>query len=346
LPVKGEYHDNFLTAQAAARGALDREAQPCLFDRLDWLESLHRMALRDKLPLLIRSFEEDQQLWLPLMLQGRGHAASLANWYNFQWQPIFTGCWDDVSKLSLLRNAAHTLGEHAKRLTFSPVPDENRVASLIEAAFEQSGWIVFREQCDTNHVLTLNGRSFDAYWETRPSRLKNTVKRKGKAGQVSIRIERDYTPESWRDYERVYAKSWKPEEGNPEFLRQLAERESIAGAMRLGLAYVDAQPVAAQFWTVENGIALIHKLAHDENHIQASPGSLLSAALFQYVIDVDRVNFIDFGTGNDAYKAEWMEEVRPRFRLEMFWPNHPANWPHIAVRKARLWNNDSQGKKR
>jgi hypothetical protein len=50
LAVKCEYHDNFLTAQAAAAGALDREAQPCLFDRLDWLESLHRMALRGKTP--------------------------------------------------------------------------------------------------------------------------------------------------------------------------------------------------------------------------------------------------------------------------------------------------------
>ena len=46
LPVKGEYHDNFLTAQAAARGALDRNRQPCLFDRLEWLDQLHRMALR------------------------------------------------------------------------------------------------------------------------------------------------------------------------------------------------------------------------------------------------------------------------------------------------------------
>ena len=96
-------------------------------------------------------------------------------------------------------------------------------------------------------------------------------------------------------------------------------------------------PVAAQFWTVENGTALIHKLAHDERHMQASPGTLLSAALFQHVIDVDHVNLIDFGTGNDAYKAEWMEDVRERYRLEMFWPNNPANWPYIAIRKWRAY---------
>ena len=53
LPVKGEYHDNFLTAQAAARGQLDREQQPCLFDRLEWLDQLHRMALREQCTLAV-----------------------------------------------------------------------------------------------------------------------------------------------------------------------------------------------------------------------------------------------------------------------------------------------------
>lgn len=335
--MKGEYHHNFLTAQAAAAGALDREAQASLFDRLDWLESLHRMALRDRQPLLLHASEGAAQLWLPLMQAGSGHHAALANWYNFHWKPVFAGAADEVTKLALLREVAAQARTQTNRLTLSPVPDEDQSASLIANAFAQEGWSVFREPCDENHILEVKGRSFDAYWDARPSRLKNTVKRKGKAGVVTIRIEREYEPESWRDYERVYAKSWKPHEGSPDFLRQLAERESIAGALRLGLAYIEGKPVAAQFWTVENGTALIHKLAHDEQYMSASPGTLLSAALFQHVIDVDHVDMIDFGTGNDAYKAEWMEAVRPRYRLELFWPNHPANWPRIAIRALRAY---------
>ena len=73
--------------------------------------------------------------------------------------------------------------------------------------------------------------------------------------------------------------------------------------MRIGLAYIDGQPVAAQFWTVENGTALIHKLAHDERHLAFSPGTLLSAALFQHVIDIDKVDEIDFGTGSERVQA-------------------------------------------
>lgn len=337
MAVKCEYHDNFLTAQAAAAGALDREAQPCLFDRLDWLESLQRVALRDKTPALLQACGDDAQGWLPLMQAESGHLVALANWYNFTWRPIFANAESEVERMALLRLLAKQAKSHTRRLTLSPVPDEEGSASAVEAAFRTAGWSVFREVCDQNHILEVKGRSFDAYWETRPSRLKNTVKRKGKTGAVTIRIDSEYDPESWRDYERVYARSWKPEEGSPEFLRQIAERESVAGALRLGLAYIDGKPVAAQFWTVENGTALIHKLAHDERHMQASPGTLLSAALFQHVIDVDHVNLIDFGTGNDAYKAEWMEDVRDRYRLEIFWPNHPANWPHIAIRKWRAY---------
>lgn len=337
MPFKGEYHDNFLTAQAAAGGALDRDRQASLFDRLEWLETLHRMALRDHEPLLVHAQDSDTSLWMPLLHNGPGHYASLANWYNFHWRPIFENAQDEVSKLALLREAALTVQKRARRLTLSPLPDEDHSATLITNAFRQAGWVVFSEQCDENHILEVKGRSFDSYWESRPSRLKNTVKRKGKSGIVTIRIEREYQADSWADYERVYARSWKPHEGSPEFLRQLAERESVAGALRIGLAYIDGTPVAAQFWTVENGAALIHKLAHDERHMQASPGTLLSAALFQHVIDVDHVDLIDFGTGNDAYKAEWMEAVRPRFRLELFWPNHPANWPHIAIRQLRAY---------
>lgn len=330
LPVKGEYHDNFLTAQAAARGALDRERQPCLFDRLEWLDQLHRMALRDRAPLLLRAQEGDAEAWMPLMqLAGRQYGA-LANWYNFTWRPIFGDTYDEVTRLSLLRQLATTAHERTRRLTLAPVPYEDGSAGQIAAAFGASGWIVEMTECDENHYLKLSGRSFDQYWESRPGQLKNTVKRKGKKGVVSTRIETAFSDANWRDYERVYARSWKPSEGSPDFLKQLAMAESAAATLRLGLAYIDGQPVAAQFWTVENGIALIHKLAHDERHLEFSPGTLLSAAMFQHAIDIDHVEEIDFGTGSDGYKRDWMESVRPRYRLDLFWPNHIANWPLIA----------------
>src|SRR3546814_14303993 len=89
----------------------------------------------------------------------------------------------------------------------------------------------------------------------------------------------------------------------------------------MGLARIEGAPVAAQYWTVEDGTAFIHKLAHVADSLTASPGTLLSAALFRHVIAVDRVARVDFGTGNDAYKRDWMNRHEPLWPIEAFNPS-------------------------
>jgi CelD/BcsL family acetyltransferase involved in cellulose biosynthesis len=58
----------------------------------------------------------------------------------------------------------------------------------------------------------------------------------------------------------------------------------------------------------------------------------LSAALFQHVIDWDRVTLVDFGTGDQSYKADWMEAVRPRYRIDCLNPATPRAWAPLAKR--------------
>jgi CelD/BcsL family acetyltransferase involved in cellulose biosynthesis len=113
-------------------------------------------------------------------------------------------------------------------------------------------------------------------------------------------------------------------------LRRFAEQEGAAGRLRLGIARHDGRALAAQFWTVEDGTAFIHKLAHVEEAVPLSAGTVLTAALFERVIDGDRVELVDFGTGDDPYKNTWMEETRPRYRLECLLPGKPASWLRLA----------------
>ena len=103
----------------------------------------------------------------------------------------------------------------------------------------------------------------------------------------------------------------------------------------MGLARIAGAPVAAQFWTVEDGTAFIHKLAHVEDSLKASPGTLLSAALFRHVIEVDQVERVDFGTGNDAYKRDWMNRHDPLWRIEAFNPSRIAAWGPASKAFAR-----------
>ncbi|MDM7954994.1 GNAT family N-acetyltransferase [Blastomonas sp.] len=337
MTLNDEYHDNLAPGIAHwDSGGCDPDRtgnRIGLFDRALWFDGLHRHCLAKQAPHIAYSAEDGDAAKLYLIDAGRAGMLAMANWYSFIWRPVFGGNPDSARRRMLLDRIARELPRRTHRLVLAPVPDEDGSASLIADTFSAAGWLVSREQSDENHVLHVGGRSFDAYWATRPGQLRSTVKRKGAKGVVDLRIETNFNAASWLDYETIYARSWKPEEGNPDFLRWLAAREAEAGRLRMGIASIDGVAVAAQFWTVENGTAYIHKLAHDERHLHASPGTLLTHALFAHVIDTDHVDLVDFGTGSDAYKRDWMEDVRPRYRLEMLWPRAPLAWPYMARRR-------------
>jgi CelD/BcsL family acetyltransferase involved in cellulose biosynthesis len=101
------------------------------------------------------------------------------------------------------------------------------------------------------------------------------------------------------------------------------------------MATIEGRPVAAQLWTIEDGIAFIHKLAHDPAAAAHSPGTVLTHALFAMAFDDDKVEIIDFGTGDDPYKRDWMELSNMRYRLEAFHPAVPRHWFALARLIAR-----------
>lgn len=293
------------------------------FNRLEWFKNITQLDVNNDLFLCVASGGEAISA-LPLR-KSHVRLDSFINWYAFIWRPLAS---DTEASPALLQAMARDLRKRAKRIVLSPLPDEDNTATMLEQAFRTAGWFVQRQACDINHVLRINGRSYAAYLAERPGTLRTTLARKGK--RVNVSICNEFQQDKWDTYEEIYANSWKPSEGNPAFLKQFAQTESAAGRLRLGIAHHDDRPVAAQFWTVENGTAYIHKLAHRADAQRLSPGTTLTAGLMEHVIDNDRVELVDFGTGDDTYKSDWMEEVRLRFRLDCHNPMRVASWPHIA----------------
>ena len=323
--VSVAYHAdvNEVLGDAKTAALLDAHAASVPFDRSEWIALQARCADQAR-TIAVASCGDARAV---LALVGTGHLRSLANWYNFTARPLTSGGDAGEQALTAL---ARDLKRRAWRITLAPLPDEDGCASQTERAFAAAGWKTRREQCDVNHILEVAGRSFAEYFAARPGPLRTTFKRK--SGKVSVRLLQHFSPRVWDEYEAVYAASWKPEEGNPTMLREFAEQEGKAGRLRMAVAHADGNPVAAQFWTVEGGTAFIHKLAHREDARALSPGTTLSAALFEQVIDRDKVALVDFGTGDDAYKRDWMEAVRPRFRLDCLNPAAPRAWPHLVRR--------------
>ena len=305
--------DTLSPAALDAGDALDRDVQPSLYDRRDWLE-LTRAQLWPDTPLAIASVRRGHDaLWLPIRDDGRRHGRALASWYTLAFAPLFTPhTTTPATRAELLDEAARLLRPRFATINLWPLePDD---AAMLRRAFAANGWLA-RIGFEAAHwVAHTRGLDFETYWATRSSRLRNTVRRRARKSAVETRIFDQFDADAWTAYEAIYAASWKPTEGSMAFLRALAQQESAADTLRLGLALREGRPVAAQFWTVENGVATIHKLAHLESEREHSPGTVLSQAMFRHVLDHDRPDLISYGNGDEPYKAEWMDERRVRHR--------------------------------
>lgn len=315
--IEVRYHDSVNVLQALSACA----AAP--FDRPDWFAAVAHTGIP---PLIVTANDGEHTAALALT-EASGRITPLRNWYAFTWRAtIRAGAPDDA----LFTAIARSLKTRGYRVTLEPVPGEDGSTEQLGAAFRRAGWQVAVEECDTNHILPVAGRSFAEYWDGRPGTLRTTLKRKAK--KVETQVLTRFDPAVWAEYETIYAASWKPAEDQPAMLRAFAEAEGAAGRLRLGVARADGLAVAAQCWTVENSIAYIHKLAHLESHKHLSAGTTLSAALFEHVMDEDRVTLVDFGTGDQSYKADWMEAVRPRYRIDCLNPATPRAWAPLAKR--------------
>jgi CelD/BcsL family acetyltransferase involved in cellulose biosynthesis len=317
-----EYHGDLNEVQGdpVLARLLDAPAAAAPFDRLAWWRGLAEEC--DVKPILAVAREGSSVAILPLRREGET-LHELANWYSFRAAPIV---YQNAGKRDLIAGIAADIARHYGRISLGKIGEED--ARAIAAAFRAAGWFVTMTPCDVNHVLRVNGRSYAEYLAGRPGQVRTTLKRK--ASKVEVRLFDTFDDAAWDAYEAIYARSWKPEEGSPAFLRRFAREEGAAGRLRFALALAAGEPVAAQFWTVEANTAFIHKLAHSEEAKPLSPGTTLSAALFEWVIDRDRVTLVDFGTGDDGYKRDWMEEVRIRYRIELLRPLRPGNWVLIA----------------
>lgn len=297
------------------------------FARADWFRLLEQAGHR---PLFAVAEGGGGAVCLPLQ-RGPASLSSLTNWYAFSCPALIDGTGDTAQLLTAL---THDLASRSRRIDLSKLRVND--AEALARAFRAAGWHVEVEPSDINHFIRVDPageNAFAAYLAARPGRLRTTLKRKAK--KIEVTLATHFSPGDWADYEAIYAVSWKPAEGDAALLRRFAEAESAAGHYRFALARHEGRAVAAQFWTVEQDTAYIHKLAHRPDAESLSPGTTLTAALMQHVLDVDGVREVDFGTGDDAYKRDWMDQSRPLYALTALRPAHPRNWPALARRRIR-----------
>lgn len=298
---------------------LAQTAKESVFFSRPWFENLLRNAPEDCHGILLACVVEGDELLALLPLKKK----SDAHWY------ALTNLYSSLYTLLLANNRQQEVVEYLVQgliqlqfssLRLDPVATDDPNLQQFQQAMEASGIACQRTFRFYNWIHRTHGETFEDYLAARPTRVRNTLARKARKLEreygYSIRLFVDNElPLALADYTAVYHRSWKANELYGDFIDGLARSLSQPGWLRLAILYVDEKPVAAQFWFVVHGKASIFKLVYDEQWRQYSPGSILTSYLMKHVIDIDKVEEIDFLTGNDAYKQEWMSERRERSTL-------------------------------
>ena len=328
-----------------------RSEQESIFFSRPWFENLLEQSTEGEQHCLLACVRDGERIraLLPLARPAGEHGYPLKHLYTslytllldtHQRQEILACLIDGLRQLPMLS------------LQLDPVAEEDSNLKSLQQAMSACGFSCHRYFRFYNWVHRTQGESFADYMAARPSRVRNTIERKrrklAREHPYRIRLFTDCDLDrALADYRTVYNASWKANEVFEPFVRGLAYRFAETGWLRLAVLYIDEQPAAAQFWFVAHGKASIFKLAYDEAWKRYSPGSILIAYLMEYAIDTDKVEEIDFLTGNDAYKQDWMSERRERWRLTCI-DNTPrknkgirplsAAWEVLKSMKKRVYN--------
>jgi hypothetical protein len=311
----------------SANACFEQGEKDSLFFSRPWFENLTAALDDDEAMLLACVVTENEVLAILPLIKSAGHIwHALKHRYTTHYSLLLTD--DDQDRvLACLAEGLSRLP--IKALLLEPVACDDHRLDGLQRAMETAGFSCDHAFRFYNWIYRAQGQSFAAYMADRPARLRNTIARK----QRKLEREHGYeiglftgeeVPRKMPDYYAAYSASWKANEQYVGFLDGIVASLSKPGWSRLAILYVKGRPVAAQLWFVAHGKASIFRLAYDEAWKPYSPGSILTSFLMAYVIDTDKVELIDFLTGNDAYKQDWMSERRERFALSCVKNAKPA----------------------
>jgi len=303
---------------------LKRQETSSPFLGYSWFKSFSDNILNNDTPACWITLEtsDTTQAILPMLKKRKRFFTTLASMSNY-YTPYFGVISNrnrDSAQITadILENFNH-LANQCDIIDIKPITEE--VAKAITQQLRDKKHITYHYK-STDNWRTTGIESWIEFWNSRGGRLKQTVKRKTRKmereGNFSLSLcsnrEEDFD-KSIADFHEVYRQSWKKTEPTPKFITDLASTAQKNGQLRLGTLHHQGKPIASQLWLVADGTAYIFKLSYVPEYKHYSAGTLLSHFLFKHVIEKDRVHTIDYLTGNDAYKQEWMAHRRDLYGL-------------------------------
>lgn len=316
--MKFQCYSNWYQLPESVNSLFEHCRNESMFFSREWFEALYATTFKDGQSLLLASVVDkgDVLALLPLIEEDE-HRESFSHRYTALYSLLLA----EDKQAEVLDCLAKGLNQHPiHSLELSPVADDDSNILSLKTALITSGYEYHQHFFFYNWIHRTQRQSFDEYMTGRPAQLRNTIARK----QRKLEREHKYNIRMFKgnevqqgliDYHAAYSASWKANEQFAALLDAVAINLSVPGWTRLAVIYIEGKPAAAQLWFVVQSKASIFRLAYDEEWKHYSTGSILTAYLMRYVIDQDKVDEIDFLTGNETYKQDWMTVRRQRCRV-------------------------------
>ena len=271
--------------------------------------------------LVLKAGDDERRFFSPRTLD------SLTNYYSSYFAPILTRKFESPDPL--VKMIVGELKSHSPQwdvLNLRPLDLSLPDVRSLHLALEAAGLKTQTYFCFGNWYLNVDRRSYAEYFKGLPSVIRKNVpyykRRLEKTSRVKVQI---YTglkdlETAIDDYQAIYNSSWRDREGYPGFIRAFIRTAAEEGWLRLGVFYIDDEPAAAQLWIVHGQVASIYKICYAEKFGKSSVGSVLTTHMLEHALDGDKVSEVDYLTGDDNYKSNWMSHRRERWGIMAFNP--------------------------
>ncbi len=321
---------------SASIDALARESQSLndlaprdsIENSLDWFALLHKQVYPDDPNVRYYYVTErgKPKVILPLRQTIQGGVRtleSLSNYYTSLYSPLISNESDLLVLQQLLSTATReNSGTHVMR--FAPMAPESPCYAALINGLRATGWVPLTFFCFGNWFLKVDG-DWEDYLRKRSANLRSSIKRRNRefvadGGTLEVVSGPENLEAAIAAFQQVYSASWKKPEPYPNFVPSLIRLLAAKGMLRLGIARLRGQPIAAQLWIAGPGKASIYKVAYHHAYASLSPGTVLTSYLLRQVIEQDKVREVDFLIGDDEYKKIWMSHRRERWGIVAFNP--------------------------
>jgi CelD/BcsL family acetyltransferase involved in cellulose biosynthesis len=308
-------------------------ARQSFFLSLEWFRTLEKTTLQPGEKLVLLGLESGDGDRPPLALlacksaarsadeRAAGWLSSFTNFHSLEFAPLIAP--HAVHHAESLASIVTAIAEARPRWPGVRLDALDPSAPFFEEMlrlFRSNGFAAFPVFQFGNWHQDVTGRRFSDYFSTLSKSAQRRSRKFDRSENMTFQLvdDPDEIESAIGHYQSVYDGSWKEPERFPHFIPDLLRMAARRGNLRLGLLHVDGQPVAAEICLLANERSISVKSGYIEKFRKIGPGSILTVKMIEHLMEVDRIREIDFGSGDESYKQEWMSSRRERWGIIAF----------------------------